>query len=64
MPNRPAAPATGKQWPNHREATVPRTRYVEGERDRDGDKGSADEKMIESRGASLLTSAAQGLQAD
>lgn len=42
----------------------PSDRDVVGYRDRAGDKESTDEKMIESRGASLLTSAAQGLQAD
>lgn len=47
-----------------RSSNSPSDRDVEGERDRDGDKESTDEKMIESRGASLLTSAAQGLQAD
>lgn len=42
----------------------PSDRDVEEERDRDRDKESTDEKMIESHRASLLTSAAQGLQAD
>lgn len=43
----------------------PSDRHVEEEGDSDRDKGSADEKMIELHGASLLTSAAaQGLQTD
>lgn len=42
----------------------PSERVVEGERDRARDKESTDEKMIESHDASLLTSAAPGLQAD
>lgn len=52
-----------EQWLNQREATIPQTEMLR-ERENYRDKESTDEKMIESHGASVLTSAAQGLQAD